>query len=87
MDTNEVDPTAVWGMWFAFGLMLLITVIIVVVIWQLFATRRAHAALARDEAYRKLAEEATQDQQKTAEDMADVRERLERIEQVLKEVE
>jgi Tfp pilus assembly protein PilO len=78
---------AVPGMWFAFGLMLLITVILVVVIWQLFATRRAHAALARDEAYRKLAEQAVETQQKTAEDLADLRERIERIENVLKEVE
>lgn len=87
MDVNEVDPTALWGMWFAFGLMLLITIIIVVVIWQLFSTRRAHAMLTRDEAYRKLAEEATEAQKQTARDLEDVRERLERIEQVLKEVE
>jgi hypothetical protein len=81
------DPMAVWGMMFAFGLMLLITVILVVVVWQLFTTRRAHAVLARDEAFRKLAEQATDAQHKTAEDLADIRQRIERIERVLKEVE
>jgi hypothetical protein len=81
------DPMAVPGMWFAFGMMLLITSILIVVIWQLFATRRAHAVLARDEAYRKLAEQATESQGKTAEELADLRERIVRIEKVLKEVE
>lgn len=81
------DPMAVPGMWFAFGLLMLITVILVVVIWQLFATRRAHAALTRDEAYKKLAEQATEAQRKSAEDLADLRERVIRIEKMLKEVE
>lgn len=81
------DPMAVWGMWFAFGIMLLLTVIVTVVIWQLFATRRAHAALARDDAYRKLAERATEAQQKTSEDLSDLRQRVERIEKLLSEVE
>lgn len=78
---------AIPGMWFAFGLILLMTAIIIVVIWQIFATRRAHAVIARDEAYRKLAEQVAKTQQRTAEDLADMRERLERIERVLKEVE
>jgi hypothetical protein len=78
---------AVPGMWFAFGLMLLITVILVVVIWQLFATRRAHAVLARDEAYKKLAEQAAETQQRTLEDLADLKQRVANIERVLKEVE
>lgn len=81
------DPMAIPGMWFAFGLMALITLILVVVIWQLFATRRAHAALTRDDAYKKLAEQATEAQQKSAEDLADLRERIIRIETMLKEVE
>ena len=74
-------------MLFAFGLMLLITIIIVVIIWQLFATRRAHAVLTRDEAYRKLAEESTHAQQLTAAELSDLRHRIERIEKVLQEVE
>ena len=81
------DPMAVWGMWFAFGLMFLMTVIIVVIIWQLFASRRAHAALTRDDAYQKLAERATEVQQKTSEDLADLRQRMERIEKIISEVE
>lgn len=81
------DPMAVPGMWFAFGIIFLFTVILIVVIWQLFATRRAHAELARDEAYRKLAEQSVETQQQTAADLADLRERIERIEKVLKEVE
>jgi hypothetical protein len=81
------DPMAVPGMWFAFGMTVLFTIIITVIIWQLFATRRAHAVLARDEAYRKLAEQATETQKKTAEDLTDVRQRIERIEKILKDVE
>ena len=63
------------------------TIVITVVIWQLFATRRAHAVIARDEAYRKLAEQLAESQQKTAEDLADIKERVANIERVLKEVE
>lgn len=81
------DPMAVPGMTFAFGILALFTVIILVVVWQLFATRRAHAALTRDDAYKKLAEQATEAQQKSAEDLADLRERIIRIETMLKEVE
>ena len=82
-----MDPAAEWGMLFAFGLMFLITVIIIVIVWQLFATRRAHAALSRDEAYRKIAEQANETQRKTHEELADLRQRIERIEKLLSEVE
>lgn len=81
------DPMAVPGMWFAFGVLFLFTAILIVVIWQIFTSRRAHAALARDEAYRKLAEQATEVQQRTADDLTDLRQRVQRIEKILSEVE
>jgi Tfp pilus assembly protein PilO len=81
------DPMAVPGMWFAFGMTVLFTIIIVVVIWQLFATRRAHAAITRDEAYKKLVEEATKAQQQTAHDLEDLKMKVANIERMLKEVE
>jgi hypothetical protein len=78
---------AVWGMWFVFGMTLLFAIVIVVVIWQLFVTRRAHAVLARDEAYRKLAEQTAESHQATAAGIEDLRQRIERIEKLLSEVE
>lgn len=42
---------------FVLGMYTLITILIVVV-WQWFATRRARASVAREEAYRKLAEQS-----------------------------
>jgi len=44
-------------------------VILVVVLVQLGAVWRARMAVARDEAYRRLAEEATEAQQKTAQQL------------------
>jgi hypothetical protein len=81
------DPMAVPGMWFAFGILFLFTAILIVVIWQIFSTRRANAALTRDDAYRKLAEQATSAQQRTADDLTDLRQRVERIEKILSQVE
>jgi hypothetical protein len=69
-------------------------VIVVVVIVQLAATWRARASAAREEAYRRLAEESTQAQQRTAQQLAQVlaelaalQERTSQLQRVLKEVE
>jgi len=79
------------GMWFALAMNLMITVVIVVLIWQIFKYRQtklmSQAEIARDEAYRKLAEEAVAVQRKISEDLADLRNRVEAIERMLREVE
>lgn len=69
------------------------TIVLVTVIIQFAATWRARAAMARDEAYRGLAEQAVTARtaaaaldQKLAEELADVRTRLTAIEKMLKEV-
>lgn len=68
--------------------------IVVVVIIQVAATWRARVSAAREEAYRRLAEAATQAQQKTAQqleqvlaDLAALQERTSHLQRVLKEVE
>lgn len=67
---------------------------IVVVIWQLFATWRARMLVAREEAYRKLAEQATEAQTRTAEamekaaaELALIREATNEMQRLLREVE
>jgi len=79
------------GMWFALAMSLMITVFIGVLIRQLFKYSQtklmSKAAIARDEAYRKLAEEAVAVQRKISEDLADLRNRVEAIERMLREVE
>jgi vacuolar-type H+-ATPase subunit E/Vma4 len=61
-----------------------------VAIWQGFKTWqakvKARVSLAQDEAYRKLAAEASAAQQAVAAELAAVRERLAAIEQLLREV-
>jgi hypothetical protein len=78
-------------MWFALAMSLMITVFIGVLIRQLFKYSQtklmSQAAIARDEAYRKLAEEAVAVQRKISEDLADLRNRVEAIERMLREVE
>lgn len=78
-------------MWFALAMSLMITVFIGVLIRQLFKYSQtklmSKAAIARDEAYHKLAEEAVAVQRKISEDLADLRNRVEAIERMLREVE
>ena len=84
--------TEVWGMIFALVLFALITFLIVVVVWQGFATWRARASVAREEAYRKLAEQSTaaqrrtaEEQQKISEDLGDLRAQIAAIEKLLRD--
>ncbi len=81
-----------WGMMFVFGLLVLLTVLIVVVLWQVFATKRAKLSVDRKEEYRTLAERSTAAQQSTAEeqrkiseDLGDLRTRVSAIEKLLRE--
>lgn len=81
------------GMAFVLGLLTLIAIVIVVVVWQVFATWRAKASVAREEAYQQLAERATaaaqqavENQQQMSAGMDEVRARVASIEQILRDV-
>ncbi|MFC8336530.1 hypothetical protein ACFUJX_05940 [Streptomyces rubiginosohelvolus] len=69
------------------GLFTLITVVVSVIIRQLGASWRAKAVLAREEEYRKLAEQSLVAQQLTELRLADMQNRMESLERILKEVE
>ncbi len=101
---QAADPEVneVWSGWgsvlFTLVVLTLVTFAICFGIWQYLKTRRAtlesRAEIAREEAYRRLAEEATSVQNRTAaelhqltEGMADLRVRVATIERVLREVE
>ena len=82
------------GMLFVLGLLALITILIVVVIWQSFTTRRARMSVEREEAYRRLAEQLTDAQQITAQEqhnlsksVDEIQTRIAAIEKLLREVE
>lgn len=85
------------GYGFALVILCLVTVAFVVIISQVFKNSRTKIAtaaeIARDEAYRKLAEEAitvqrktAEDQQKITRDISEMRERINSIEKMLREV-
>lgn len=100
---NETDDVnEVWSGWgsvvFVMGMTAILALVAYLVIWQVFKTRQnrysTDAALARDEAYRKLAEEISASQEQTSEDltslrkdMADIRQRVAAMERMLREVE
>lgn len=101
---QAADPEVneVWSGWgsvlFTLVVLTLVTFAICFGIWQYLKTRRAtlesRAEIAREEAYRRLAEESTSVQNRTAaelhqltEGMADLRVRVATIERVLREVE
>lgn len=67
--------------------------IVIVAIWQGFGLWRARMSIAREDAYRKLAEESLSaqtrmsvQQQRIADDLASLNERVSSIEKILKEV-
>lgn len=99
---NNEPASDVWAGWgsvmLVVGGMALTFGIAAIVIWQVFKTRQAtiesRATIAREEAYRKLAEESTSIQNRTAaelshltEGIADLRVRVTNIERLLREVE
>ncbi len=76
------------------GLFVLLTAVITVAIWQLAASWRARAVLAREQEYRALAEAAIRSQENTERQLADLsgrlsemRSRMDSLERILKEVE
>jgi PHD/YefM family antitoxin component YafN of YafNO toxin-antitoxin module len=82
------------GMFYPLVEYVLVTVIIVVVLVQLFGTYKAKANIMREEAYRKLSEQATaaeqkavEEQKKIADALEDMRARLTAIEKMLRDVE
>lgn len=85
------------GMGSALLILCLVTVVLVVIIPQVFKNRRAKitaaAEIAQNEAYRNLAEEAitvqrktAEDQQKITRDISEMKERINSIEKMLREV-
>lgn len=86
--------TEIPGTFFAMMIFILLTIIIVVILIQVFSTYRAKANIMREEAYRKLAEQGTAAEQKsaeaqqiTSEALEDMRVRLASIEKMLRDVE
>jgi hypothetical protein len=89
-----VTIESIYGLTFGVLVLVLVTIIAVVVIWQGLATWRARMSIVREEAYRRLAERATDAEasagrwrDKAGQDLADMRDRLMRIETLLKQVE
>jgi Flp pilus assembly protein TadB len=71
----------------ALATLILIAVVVIVAVWQIFAGQRAKARLASDDRYRRLAEQATDALQQTADDIADLKQRVDSVEDLLREVE
>ena len=64
---------------------LAVAALILILVWQGFATYRARASVAREDAYRKLAEEAAAAQKETAAALADIRPRIAAIEKLIRD--
>lgn len=82
-----------WGILIGMVLFLVIGAVSIVLIWQVFATWRAKVQLAREDAYRKLAERSITTEMETREDLlrisenlADLQKRMTSIERVMREI-
>lgn len=76
------------------GLLALISILVLVVIWQSFATKRVGITVEREEAYQKLLEQVTEGQKITAQELQKISigidellTRIASIEKMLREVE
>lgn len=76
------------------GVLFVLALPVIVVIWQGLATWRARMSIAREAAYKTLAEDAARVQRETlaelrkaSADLADLRQRTAELERILKEVE
>ena len=69
------------------GIFILVTSVIVVSIWQVAATARARAVLAREKEYRQLADRAVVVQEATERQLGEMQARLTSVERLLKDVE
>lgn len=99
--SSHDTSNTVWEGWgsvmLVVGGMVLVAILLGIVIWQIFKTAQSRMlaadAIARDDAYRRLAEQSatTQEQlatqqQRIADDMTELRERVGAIEKLLREV-
>jgi hypothetical protein len=86
-----------WGILFLLGIIAAVALIISISVWQVFRTQQTHAAskvaLTHDGAYRALAEEtslairkSTEQQERMAAELAELRARLTTVERLLKDV-
>lgn len=82
-----------WGILIGGVLFIVIGAVAIVLIWQVFATWRAKVQLAREDAYRKLAERSITSEMETREDLlriseslADLQKRMTSIERVMREI-
>jgi hypothetical protein len=91
---NDLDwETVTIASIFGFGFLALVTILIVVVVREIGSNKRAQAAIARDEAFKKLTERydtfsasAASTQERNATDIAEVKRRLGDIEELLRSV-
>lgn len=90
---NENIVMSLGGMGFVLFILTLITVIIVAVIKNFRTKAAVMAEIARDEAYRKLAEESalaqqkmTQDLQRISHDLSEMKASIQAVEKILSEV-
>ena len=91
----ESDPSFSWPLaTMIIGLFFAIAIGVAVVVPQIFSTWRARMSIAREEAYKKLAEEAVSLQRdiagmldKSSKELAQIRARTEEMERLLREVE
>ena len=84
----------IYGLTFGVLVLILVTIVAVVVIWQGLASWRAVKIASREEAYRRLAEELAEatrniraQQEAMTRDMAELKDRSLRVETLLKQVE
>lgn len=96
----QVEPIAEGGDDFttamaiaALGFFFTIAAVVVVIIWQGMATWRARMSIARESAYRQLADDSVRAQERTADrldravsELTDLRQRTAELERLLKEV-
>jgi|SRR3990172_9540403 len=94
VDGRQIDDEFNWPLAIMIvGVMFAFATALSVLVWQGLATWRARMSIAREEAYRELAEQAVAAEQETDRnvktiiaDLADIRQRTAEIERVLKEV-
>lgn len=81
-----MEDVAIAGSWGGIALVLGAFALVAVIVWQVFATRRASSAITREQSYRRLAEEAAEAREDNTKALADVRAHLTSIENVLRTV-
>ncbi|MGE3075285.1 MAG: hypothetical protein AB7N24_16130 [Dehalococcoidia bacterium] len=88
-DDNFSWPLAI----FLVGFFAAVASVLVVVVWQLFSTYRARMSVARESAYRQLADDSVRAQERVADrldravsELTDLRQRTAELERMLKEV-